>query len=468
MLFPYTILFFKQLGLTTTECSIIYGCLPIFNGFFNIFTGAVADKLQIHRQITLLWSILSAILLNCLLLVPPIPVPHADMLLYSTCTKHWNNSVTCSVDIAEDFIFESNGNITVQSMKKSKAFESCSSFWNISGENICSEIIAIIDETKDKNPNFHINFDSDIAFEIIRCRLNCSGYSQPTRNRQNVYGTTFWMAFILYFTSVNLFNSAWVLLMAMTFAVLRGERNAYGKQRTWGSIGALITSAISAITMNKYGSSNNEITFIPCFISFGICTVLTGTSAMFFKLPKIPSNPTMTKDFLKLLKEPKICLLFVVFFVSGFLYGAVETYLFVFLRELIASSWVLGSCLFARFLGEIPSLYYSGAIIEKIGHIRCLYLMFLVLSLRYLGTSLIPNPWWELPLSFVRSVVYSIGFTAICVYGSLITPPSMHATLQGVVQLVTNGFGKYPQKLVSDELLCYVIKFQKRVLLIVI
>ena len=426
-----------------------------------MFTGAVADKLQIHRQIALLWSIMSAILLNCLLLVPPVPVPNADVLLYSTCTKHWNNSVTCSVNIAEDFIFENNGNISVQSTKKSKTLESYSSFWNTSVEKHCSEMIAIIDETKDKSLSFHIDINSHIAFEIITCRINCSNYSQPTRNRQNLYGTTFWMAFMLYFTAVNLFNSAWVLLMGMTFAVLKGERNEYGKQRTWGSIGALITSIISAITMNKYGSSTNEITFIPCFISVGICIVFTGTSAMFFKLPKIPSNPTMTKDFLKLLREPKICLLFAVFFVSGFLYGAVEMYLFVFLRELNASSWVLGSCLFARFLGEIPSLYYSGAIIEKIGHIRCLYLMFLVLSLRYFGTSMIPNPWWELPLSFIRSVVYSIGFTAICVYGSLITPPSMHATLQGVVQLVTNGFGKYRQKanfiqycalLVSDKL----------------
>ena len=410
-----------------------------------MFSGAVADKLQIHRQITLLWSIICAILLNCLLLVPPVPAPEEDTVFYSTCAKHGNTSVTCSVNSGEDFTFWTKGNVSEQFVSKAeKILEGCSSLWNISVEDICSEIMSIIDETKDKSLNVHIDFD--FGSELSTCWSNCSSDWQSTGNKRNLYGTTFWMAFILYFTAVNLFNSTWVLLMGMTFAVLRGKRNEYGRQRAWGSIGALTTSIISAITMNKYGSSTNEITFVPCFISVGVCILFTGTSAMFFKLPKMPSNPTMTKDFLKLLKEPKICLLFAVFFVSGFLYGAVEMYLFVFLRELNASSWVLGSCLFARFLGEIPSLYYSGAIIEKIGHVQCLYLMFLVLSLRYLGTSLIPNPWWELPMSFIWSVVYSIGFTAVCVYGSLITPPSMHATLQGIIQLVTNGFGKYRQK----------------------
>ena len=42
----------------------------------------------------------------------------------------------------------------------------------------------------------------------------------------------------------------------------------------------------------------------------------------------------------------------------------------------------------------------------------------------------------------MESIVFSIGFTAVSVYSSLITPPSMHATLQAMVQTIHYGIGK--------------------------
>ena len=121
-----------------------------------MFSGAAADKLQIHR----LWSIICAILLNCLLLVPPVPAPEEDTVFYSTCAKHGNTSVTCSVNSAEDFTFGTKGNVSEQFVSKAeKILEGCSSLWNISVEDICSQMMSIIGETKDKSLNVHIDFD---------------------------------------------------------------------------------------------------------------------------------------------------------------------------------------------------------------------------------------------------------------------------------------------------------------------
>ena len=104
----HMILSFKHLGLTTTECSIIYGSLPIFNSFFKLFIGAVADKFQRHLEMMLVFSLLSAILLSCLLLVPPVAVKyHPDPIwngtLYYVCTRHGKSNlfyVECSVQNA--------------------------------------------------------------------------------------------------------------------------------------------------------------------------------------------------------------------------------------------------------------------------------------------------------------------------------------------------------------------------------
>ena len=164
---------------------------------------------------------------------------------------------------------------------------------------------------------------------------------------------------------------------------------------------------------------------------------------MFLPLPTMPRNPSMAKDILALLWQPRIFAMFTVLFVMGFLWGAVETFLFWFLRSLGASSWTLGACLFMGFLAEVPSLYLSGRIIKKIGYVKCLYIALSAYCVRYLGTSLIPNPWWELPFISLRSIVFSPGFTAISVHSSKITPPSMHATLQSMVTAIHFGFGKF-------------------------
>ena len=279
------------------------------------------------------------------------------------------------------------------------------------------------------------------------CRLDCTKYPEellnPPESKREMFGKTFWMIFCLYFMAFNIQGSLWVLLYGMIYTILGEKRNNFGKQRMWGTLGAIITAIISAIAMNKYGSTTNEITYTPCFVGFGVWITITGVAAMSFKLPHIPRNPTMTRDILTLLKQPAIFLLFVILLIMGFLWGAVDTFLFVFLRSLNASSYTLGACMFVRYLGEMPSLYFSGRVINRIGHIGCLYIVLFAYSIRYLGTSMISNPWWELPFSCLKSIVFSVGFTAVSVYGSLITPPSMHATLQAMVQTVHFGIGKF-------------------------
>ena len=447
------ILFFKQLGLTNTECSIIYGSLPIFNGFYKLFIGAVADKLQRHKEMTLIFSLISALLMSCLLFVPPVeekmvPAPEWNQTLYYVCKRGGSSAVetvVCTVQNASNLHpVQDQSRISSVEWFKTKHHE-------LNNHSSCSQAansLLVVDPngcdaatTEDENTTHSLQ-----GSEYL-CRLDCTKYPEellyPPGSEKEMFGKTFWMIFCLYFVAFNIQGSLWVLLYGMIYAILGEKRNNFGKQRMWGTLGAIITAIISAIAMNKYGSTTNEITYTPCFVGFGVWITITGVAAMFFKLPHIPRNPTMTRDILTLLKQPAIFLLFVILFIMGFLWGAVETFLFVFLRSLNASSYTLGACMFVRYLGEMPALYFSGKVIKRIGHIKCLYIVLVAYSIRYLGTSMISNPWWELPFSCLKSIVFSVGFTAVSVYGSLITPPSMHATLQAMVQTVHFGIGKF-------------------------
>ena len=184
------------------------------------------------------------------------------------------------------------------------------------------------------------NLDTIVEYN---CKLNCSEYPEnPLKTEKPMFSKTFWLVFLLWCLSFNIFESTWGLLYGMTYAILGEKPNKFGMQRIWGTYGALVTSIMSAFALNKYGSETIEITYTPCFIAFAFWVTFVGINAWFFKVPHMEKNPTMAKDMFKLIKQPAIFLLFTVLFIMGFLWGAVDTFLFVFLRSLNASSWTLG------------------------------------------------------------------------------------------------------------------------------
>ncbi len=432
MNYPYMILFFKQRGLSTTECAIIFGCLPIVNGLTRQLIGSVADKFQIHKLMTVVACTISPILMNCLLLIPPVETlvsGSSTSLLCSTrngslaCFNENNSSITGVTSLTNANMFWKQNNIS--------ALPDCIATSSFDIGPLCNG------ETYDE---IDILESAEISSFAGVCKVDCfNQMNGPDSVRKDSrFGSTFWMSFCLYFLTFNTYSSLWVLLYAMTYAILGEKRHDFGKQRVWGSIGCILASVISAVTMNK---SSTEMNFLPCFIGFTVWILITGTAAAFFKVPHISRNPRIAKDLYKLVRQPQIMLLLVVVFILGFLWGAVETYMFLFLRTLNADSFVLGASIFVRETVEIPALFYSGKVIKKIGHVRCIYIVLLAYVVRYLGPSFITNPWWELPFSCLKTVVFSIGFTAISVYGSAISPPSMHATLQAMVQNLHFGIG---------------------------
>ena len=103
-IFPFLTLYLKSLGLTTTECSIIFGTMPILSGMAKMVFGAVADKFQKHRQMSALFCVLSPAIICCLLLVTPIVKnnPTSSWILVNAdqhCSSHDSGSVVdCILD----------------------------------------------------------------------------------------------------------------------------------------------------------------------------------------------------------------------------------------------------------------------------------------------------------------------------------------------------------------------------------
>ena len=90
---------------------------------------------------------------------------------------------------------------------------------------------------------------------------------------------------------------------------------------------------------------------------------------------------------------------------------------------------------------QVPLLFASGVVIKHVGAVPCLYMAMLAVALRFLGYSLLSNPWVVLVIEPLHGVTFGIMWAAASTYAAMIAPPGMSATIQGLVSGVHFGIG---------------------------
>ncbi|XP_074649781.1 major facilitator superfamily domain-containing protein 6-A-like isoform X2 [Tubulanus polymorphus] len=72
VLLPYLSVFFRSIGLSASEVSIITGLMPFFSFIFRPLFGMLADKINRHKLILMLCCLTNGLVHLCLLLVPAV------------------------------------------------------------------------------------------------------------------------------------------------------------------------------------------------------------------------------------------------------------------------------------------------------------------------------------------------------------------------------------------------------------
>lgn len=96
------------------------------------------------------------------------------------------------------------------------------------------------------------------------------------------------------------------------------------------------------------------------------------------------------------------------------------------------------------FLGEAPSFFFGGWIINKIGHAHSISLVFAAIGLRYTLYSILVNPWWSIPIEVLQTQ-FGLFYATMTSYAKVNAPPGVEATMQGVLCAACEGIGLYLQ-----------------------
>ncbi|CAG5129735.1 unnamed protein product [Candidula unifasciata] len=497
-LLPFIGIYMLHLGLTTEETGLIYGVMPFIGFFVRPLIGALSDKYKKHKLVLILVTAFSGIFYFLLVFVPHRPSP-AQLEIHTNFACSTQNSyfhdcpVTtqaagCSVGLTyfanstETNKLNKSLSCSVSCQAKSDAtipdFRYC--FTNNTGEygsEGCTDtsykrvlrftvpdlqgLIAseIIEDRETTGSAQCLNYDvKDILFGntskrealqilcgralYLDCALNCDKNHPCETSPIFRLDTTFCVFFVIFLMANIAFAPVFPLLDAAAYDNLGQDRHLWGQQRVWGTFGFILFAVTSTFIMDMQKRDGKAVDYSVSIYLFLPLTLIAAFIASFLNMSGDIRCGHVMKNITQLLKNAEVSAFLFVVMYFGMLTGALEAFLFWFLTTIGSSPLVFGFILLINCCAEVPMLWIAGTVIKKIGLVSCLYLAFVCYGIRLIVYSFIYEPWLALLVEPLYGVCFGLMYAAASSYASIIAPPGMSATVQGLLGGVHFGFGK--------------------------
>ena len=261
----------------------------------------------------------------------------------------------------------------------------------------------------------------------------------------NVFGRTFWIFSMIFLVGQLAFSPIFSLIDAITYDFLGNERHKWGKQRLWGTVGHGLFALTSGFLMDFFTGGAGKTDYTVAFVIFGVVEFLSAfMTSLYHVSDGVRCSRPAFKDMPALLKRPEVAPLLLVVVVFGMYAGLIETFLFIHLKKMgQPPQLLLGLAIVSNCLPQIVMFFFSGTIVEKIGHVNCLCLSCAAFAVRMCAYSVLSNPWMVLVVEPLHSITFGLFYAATSAYGSLITPKGLHGTIQSIIGSLYFGIGKY-------------------------
>lgn len=288
-----------------------------------------------------------------------------------------------------------------------------------------------------------IDYVDDGVSPVSGAHNQSRGTSSTDRKGFN-FGWIFWSVAILFFLGQLAFQPVFGLIDAVTLTFIGDERNKWGRQRLWGTIGFASFGLASGLLMDTSDSDKNMYTV--AFVLFATLLILAAVSTCQYNIKglDLKCSPHVLRDVVSLVRRPDAFVLLILILVFGMYNGFIVTFLFWYLQLLGEVPQVLfGMCLVLNCLPEIVMLFFSGSILQRIGHVFSMSIVCVVFAVRLASYSVIQNPWMVLVIEPLHSVTYGLMYAAAITYASSITPPGTHGSVQSIIGSLHFSFGKF-------------------------
>ncbi|CAK1588571.1 unnamed protein product [Parnassius mnemosyne] len=287
------------------------------------------------------------------------------------------------------------------------------------------------------------------------CKIECDNFvvnewfqsATDSHNNTTQYTRQFWLFFLMMI--ISWIGQAVVVTFAdaICFNLLGTKVSLYGKQRLWGSVGFGIFSFLTGTLIDLFSDGaykDYTIAFVLMFVF--LCGDVIVSSLIKTESTKMSVN--ILVDVGTLLSSLPTLVFMLWTIAVGLCTGLLWQFLFWLLEDIYGcdnSDYIktlqgLVSAI-QTVCGEIPFMFASGYILNKLGHINTMSLVLLAFGVRYILYSYLTNAWWVLPIEMLQGLTLGMFYPTMASYANAVSPPGTETTVQGLVGAVFEGVG---------------------------
>ncbi|XP_073826977.1 uncharacterized protein isoform X1 [Musca autumnalis] len=254
--------------------------------------------------------------------------------------------------------------------------------------------------------------------------------------------TIFWIYFMLRFLATTMLSAGVTIMDPIALTMIEKYGGDFGRERLFSSIGMAIFSPITGIMIDYSSRGLGYTDYSAAFYTYDVLLIISTVSVLMMPLgEKLPAD-NVFRDLWNLLKMPHVITFIFFLFILGNFWGFIESFLFLYLKELGAPNYLLGITITVGTVSSIPFLYGAEKITRIFGHVNLIIIAFFSHAGRLVGYSFIENAWWCFPFEAMEALSCHLMWVAAATYCSILAPKSLLATLIGVLGMAHFSLGR--------------------------
>lgn len=224
---------------------------------------------------------------------------------------------------------------------------------------------------------------------VQKCRFRSGGPDICPPDFIESDDRTFWLYFGLRFLATTMSSAGVTIMDPIALTMIEKYGGDFGRERLFSSIGMAIFSPITGILIDYTSRGLGYTDYSAAFYTYDILLVVSTITVLLMPIgDKLPAD-NVFRDLWNLLKVPHVIIFIMFLFLLGNFWGFIESFLFLYLKELGAPNYLLGITITVGTVSSIPFLYGAEYITRKVGHVNLIIIAFFSHAVRLVGYSFI-------------------------------------------------------------------------------
>ena len=240
----------------------------------------------------------------------------------------------------------------------------------------------------------------------------------------------FWL---VVFTAVYAFfdSSMLTIIDSTTLRSLGKNRERFGRERVWGSVGFIVAVWGVGFILQQIGSQ--------WFFLFYLLMILAVLITLFW-LPnqKVSVKPAIRGSLCNLIFKKNWLVFSITLMLMGLGSFAINGFLGIYIKDLGGSEGLVGTAAALATVTELPVMYWGEKILKRFSPWQLLMVAFGTTTLRLFLYGVMPSAYWVIPICLLHSLTFGLYWIATIAYVDQLSSDAIKSSAQGMLYSVLN------------------------------